>query len=717
MGTSTSKTRRQPDTDRETLLSRPYRRDDYPNYDSGSRWRSTLVQGAVCAALIAGIIVGTGSLAVPYAQSHFSHNRGAPSGLSHTLPHRSNSDTKQSPGSVTSGHLQPTAPVLSFEPAGVDPLIDGVAVAAACQNRHDSLRKALPTWLALRGLTEIVLIDWSSKPALSSLVKSVMHAHAVPGSPHVRVVRVEHESEWVLSRAYNLAMNQTRRTRVLKLDCDYQVRPPLLARHKIARSSNFFYTGYYMNSRDENEIHLNGALLVSRAHFRAIGGYDERIQKYGYDDEDLYNRLMKLGLERRNISYDVISHIRHHDAARAQTGVAFPRVQIEFNKMLVEVAPEHWTRAMNMSQYTSTTGSSTDAGPTLVASFVPPSIQMLFNESFRQEKWRIALGARLSSGYRVPWAVVADLETASLETLLRNLMRREDALKADEVQDGGVIPRLLIAHVQNGLGNRLRALGSALDFAAKTQRELVVIWEQDEHLQAPISAVLNASRLPFVVMDRASQMKWPLAGLVKYDSSWAQFDLYNYMSPDGKRAQIVQNASRHIYFKSAFAMQSKLTSWESENAQLKHLPIRDDVLALVHNTLATQPSAFGGVHVRNRSLSEDIDNVQDLEKEYGKKDVAELEKWRSLTSYKAFVAEMQRVLESGEVKKMFVATDTIAVVPKLEKLIGADKLFYIDRSCDDRSSACVKYAMADILVLSKSKVRLVTIAFGARLRE
>lgn len=39
-------------------------------------------------------------------------------------------------------------------------------------------------------------------------------------------------------------------------------------------------------------MHLNGAVFLRHADFWAVGGYDERIQTHGWnDDEDLYNLL------------------------------------------------------------------------------------------------------------------------------------------------------------------------------------------------------------------------------------------------------------------------------------------------------------------------------------------------------------------------------------------------------------------------------------------
>ncbi len=296
------------------------------------------------------------------------------------------------------------------------------------------------------------------------------------------------------------------------------------------------------------------------------------------------------------------------------------------------------------------------------------------------------------------------MKTGPMETLLQNLYSR---CTNHEFNDGRLcktIPRIFFVHVQNGLGNRLRALGSALAFANRTARELVMIWESDSHLETLYGDIFNASRTLNSAIGRLER-QWPFSGLKEWDKSWENFDLYNYMLPEQKSTEVGNNESRHIYFKSAFAMNSKYTSWIAENEHLRQLPIRGDIMRLVKTHTPSDLSVVGGVHIRNRSLWEDIKNVRDFEKEYGRKETATLEMWRSRTSYMAFVPMMKQLLNNGTVSKFFVATDTIAVIPKLQKVVGKERIIYIPRSCDDRSSECVKYAMADILLLAKTKVR------------
>eukprot|EP00171_Calliarthron_tuberculosum_P012337 IDg12337t1 len=144
----------------------------------------------------------------------------------------------------------------------------------------------------------------------------------------------------------------------------------------------------------------------------------------------------------------------------------------------------------------------------------------------------------------------------------------------------------------------------------------------------------------------------------------------------GNSVPIVQNASRPIYFKSAPTMKRELTSRDSENAQLRNLTIRNDIQKLAHGAKAGQPS-FSGVRFRNRSLAEDIGYVKYISKQYSKKGTAELNKWSSLTSYRTYATEMLCVLDKGSVASMVVATDSIAIISTLQKLVGADRLFYV----------------------------------------
>ena len=103
----------------------------------------------------------------------------------------------------------------------------------------------------------------------------------------------------------------------------------------------------------------------------------------------------------------------------------------------------------------------------------------------------------------------------------------------DDLVRGSSAPTYLIVHLQYGLGNRLRALASAMAVAAASNRPLAVIWPRDAHCNASFHQLFDApvSRR-FAVLDvdgeAAQQAIW---ASVQRES--ATFTAYSYMREDG----------------------------------------------------------------------------------------------------------------------------------------------------------------------------------------
>lgn len=577
---------------------------------------------------------------------------------------------------------------------------------AACRDRHETLASVFPTWLSIPDVDEIVLIDWSSDPPL----QTVVHPE---DEPRLKLFRVNNEKSWVLSRAYNLAMNKTKKDYVIRTDCDYALNGTVLQAHNLTATQMGFYSGNWMLARDENEVHLNGAMIMRRDVFWSVGGYDERIQTYGWDDEDLYTRLTANNVEKLNISYDHVRHVSHGDGSRAQRGVKFAQVQIDLNQLLLEKLPP-WSKGMLDAGGSSVYKAVKDHGAgykELEATYVPSSLKGRVGASEYGESWALALGRRLADDFRVPWDILTDMDSPNKERLLRSLMSLQNDL--DEGVEGGgkkderLKPpkhaRILFVHCMHGLGNRLRALGSALAFARNAKRVPVIIWEGDAHIAADLGALFDISG--FIVMTKFSQA-WPFSEVHKYDQSWLHFDFYNYMEmEDGakKGELIVNDPSKHLYYKGAYVMEAPDFSWwEADNEELRKLkPVK-----MVQNHLdeleKQKLSSAIGVHIRNRTLAADIANV-DFVEEYGSEAVATMEHWRSQSSYLAFVAEMKRIMKDDDPNaRFYIASDTYEVIAIMEKKFPG-KILSTKRSCDDRDSNCVKYAVIDMYALSRTK--------------
>ena len=594
--------------------------------------------------------------------------------------------------------------------------------------RHETLKKTAPAWLNVKNVDEIILVDWSSDPPLEPTIRQI------PGGQRIKVIRVNGESNWVLSRAYNLAINATSYTNVIRTDCDYHVAPDFVAVHETlvhssdpsARDpsnsadldSRHFYAGNYNLARNENEVHLNGAVYIRRKDFLEIGGYDERIQTYGWDDEDLYKRLDDAGFKKMNISYDHVSHVQHGNSGRAQTGVKFVTVEIDLNSLLLaKLKP--WSKQSTLTtRYSGVTDASRNS-LVIEAKKKPKALRDLVTQQQYEESWGEALGRRLHDSYFVPWDIIASLELQHKERLLRRLMHRSEnrertkreeldaAGRQSEIVDVNTIPspRVLICHCMHGLGNRLRALGSCMSFAKETSRELIVVWQPDSHIEARFTDMYTND---LVVLEKMN-VQWPFADVEKWDAVWSQFKFHNYMEMEGMGAtkgEIVADLpNKHMYYKGAYIMEvenSGLTNWEKDNDMLKSL---NPISAVSEMVKGLEAKGLGsdnviGLHVRNRTLEKDIKNV-DFVKEYGQQATDTMDMWRHKSGVQNFIKQINLIIKQRPSVKFFVATDTYEVIGQLHTMYGADRILSFPRTCDDRDGECVRYALADLYALAK----------------
>lgn len=592
-------------------------------------------------------------------------------------------------------------------------------------NRQETLRTVLRDWRAVDNVSEIVIVDWSSDPPLRDVVE-----HVADGDPRVRLIRVDGEEKWILSRAYNLAVRATSFDKVIRTDCDYsldrrfvdvhdlgpdildvQVRTEggyptelvtengvVVERKRLSVAPARFFAGNFKHARNENEVHLNGAVYIKRSDFLRIGGYDERIQTYGWDDEDLYKRLQAAGLEKHNISYDHISHVPHNDDSRAQKDVKFVQVEIDLNEILLRDLPKWNTSFAARNEWAlSDHAPSTHNYAVLTAISKPAALKDLVSPQIVQAAWNLALGQRLANDYQVPWDIMQTMDVPSKRLLLTRLNKRMAHRSSSQPA------RVLFVHCMHGLGNRLRALGSAMSFANQTDRELVLVWETDAHIAATFSDLFSDD----LVVITHFKPKWPFKGFDKYDKAWLNFEFFNYMEMEGdgavKGQKILDKPDKHFYFKSAYVMEAnpEHTNWDRDNNMLRSLRPVPQVVEMIKQHENEGLEKMVGIHIRDRTLDRDIKNVN-FGTEYGDAASKEMEYWRRKSSYKTFIVEMRRQLKKDPSLRFYVATDTIDVIPKLEAAFPG-KIVSTARNCDGRDGHCVRFALVDIICLSKTK--------------
>lgn len=226
-------------------------------------------------------------------------------------------------------------------------LSQDMAIVAACRNRNQHLLTSLASWRSVPN-AGIFIVDWGSstpvldalRTAASSSAQSNEEATTQAKPARIHVVRIDpsNATSWRLSSAVNLAASMVdggqsssncidcslsqniNATYLLKLDCDHKLDAEFLQRNRDAllqmTQSKAFLAGNWAASRTENDLHVNGAVLLKREAFQEVNGYDERFDTYGFDDEDLYRRLAKAGYQRLDFALDSVLHIQHSDKLR-----------------------------------------------------------------------------------------------------------------------------------------------------------------------------------------------------------------------------------------------------------------------------------------------------------------------------------------------------------------------------------------------------------------
>lgn len=215
-----------------------------------------------------------------------------------------------------------------------------VSLICACKNRRDSLIISLNSWLKCENIKEIIIVDWTSDNPIDDIIKL---------DSRIKVIRVEGQEYFNLSHPLNLAAGIASEEYILKVDTDYIINPyynffddynigetefvsgiklPENFEHwceqtqtyniKLAESSaeEIFE---YVSSYSPLFKYLKGLLLVKKSYFECIGGYDECIQSYGWEDDNISERLKLFGLTQRKIKNDLtLIHIPHPDKNRYQ---------------------------------------------------------------------------------------------------------------------------------------------------------------------------------------------------------------------------------------------------------------------------------------------------------------------------------------------------------------------------------------------------------------
>lgn len=468
------------------------------------------------------------------------------------------------------------------------------------------------------------------------------------------------------------------------MDCDNLLPPDFLQNNILC--SNCFRYADWRNANTENGHHLNGLVLMQRMLFISVGGYDERIRTYGWEDSDLYNRLIAAGGKSEKLDTKGILHQQHDNSMRNLDSIAQdPHLSIVLNRLSLKHVPK-WNSSSAGSKYA-------------ISQHVDKERVVIFAQAIQTPE---PLHATL--GQEVMAKIKLQVVLRTLKIKLRLSRQFLDMFSTSELENIYYTyqrtgrNRLLVVQPMHGLGNRLRALASSMRFANQHNMIILLLWTQDEHCRSNFLSLFYPTNLP-IVQVRQLQV-FPFCSKI-----WAKFVCYSYMNSDGpvatKDAPVRYRRGQHLFFRSAYVLNHKSVDWSQLGNDLLQLRPSREVMQLLQPLKQVDLSAMIGVHIR--ALHPAKEGVKaDLRDEYSLKGMALVEKYRNATSnYDKFLAAMEKVASTRGSTGFFVASDSQEAIQFIKsKFDRKTTIKILDGSCSLRSATCEISAVANMLALS-----------------
>ncbi len=587
--------------------------------------------------------------------------------------------------------------------------LHGVSVVTCCMNRTENLLKAVPTWLAHKRVSEVVVVDWASTvPVAESLAAAGIR------DSRIRVVRVNNEPRWILSFAFNLGFRMARHELILKLDADITLRPDFFDRNKL--TGGLFIAGDWQAAAKGQE-HINGFFFVHLVDLLRIKGFNEYITTYGWDDDDIYARLTQSGIRRVCVDTESIYHIPHDDAQRLGGAAQAPvnalaqlhndtLFKIRANRYLAMVMPP-WNKDRQFAPFSilqdegrvATVRRDLSELPHVVSDDIRRDAE--FYAALELVSWRAGPQAyhvpkdrfmKLLESKRLDEIGTADIAIAA------NLRADEDTLdRATSFTESGppIQPstrrrRRLYIDAQHGLGNRLRAFASAAAIARRTDREIVLLWTPDHHCDCRFADLFEQD---IAVIESPDQV--PRSGIRRYS--------YMEIEPGARKDEPIElNTDDDVLVRSAYVLKHAASVWSDENAELRALRPVTQVAELV---ASVRVDGCIAAHVRMEAGKGLDHNSYDSVENWSPQSHKEIQFWRAKSNYSAFIKRIDQLFADDPKRCLFLATDLPENYDVFRRYYG-ERLKYLPRRVFDRSREQLVFALADALLLSRCEMML-----------
>lgn len=184
-----------------------------------------------------------------------------------------------------------------------------ISLVTACKNREANLLKAIESWL-LSDCDEFVIVDWSCDVPLLE----TFHQAGIKDK-RIQILRVEDESRWILTHAYNVGLKRSEGDSILKLDNDHVITKDFFATNALSEGLDV-RLGSWRLAKDASQAYINGAFFSRIQALHNVGYFNEVITTYGWDDTYLHESLFSNGAAIAYLDPATIQHIDQDEKSR-----------------------------------------------------------------------------------------------------------------------------------------------------------------------------------------------------------------------------------------------------------------------------------------------------------------------------------------------------------------------------------------------------------------
>jgi len=276
-----------------------------------------------------------------------------------------------------------------------------LSIVTAARGRRQQLARTAAAISRHGWHREHLIVDWSSEPPIARA--------ELPADPRIRLLRVEGEAQWWLSRAYNHGFRQARGPWILKCDADALLDESFFQALEPQRA-DLLLAALPGGLSAERHYGRWGLFCVRRQALEAVGGFEPHLFGWGYDDVDLIERLFEHGCSLAALPQAGLHDLPHSDAERLGHGDARPPGRPWLDRLRLEASLEA-NRQMAARRRGHLAPGFGDPGPDLFERLPAAVLEQ------RRRALLSGLLKRLIGRYRHP--LVAALPAAWLPGLLR----------------------------------------------------------------------------------------------------------------------------------------------------------------------------------------------------------------------------------------------------------------------------------------------------------